>query len=130
MDIPKKRITEDVKESNNDQAISETDSKIYDFLDKHLEEANTDSFSLGFAKKIIQKIESKQQRQLNIKIYGLISVLLLISIPLFISFLNTEFILMLSSVLLRHKFIFCFLISVVILIQFGEKLINHKKDVH
>ena len=37
MDIPKKIITEGIKETNNDQATVETDSKIYEFLDKNLE---------------------------------------------------------------------------------------------
>lgn len=130
MDIPRKKITGDLEKNNRFQEMSENDSKIYDLLDSHLEKENTDGFSLGFSKNIVRKIEAKQQRRFNLKIYGFISMLLLVSVPLFVSFLNTEFISMLCSVLLKHKLMFSFLIIAVILIQLGEKLINSKKDIH
>ena len=130
MDTHRKRIIENQKENKNNQDISQPDSEIYDFLDSNLEKESVDGFSLGFSSNIIRKIEAKQQRRFNVKIYGLISILALMSIPLFISFLNKDFILMLFSVLLKHKFTFAFLIIAVILIQFGEKLINPKKDLH
>lgn len=130
MDIPRKKITGDLEKNNRLQEMSENDSKIYDLLDSHLEKENTDGFSLGFSKNIVRKIEAKQQRRFNLKIYGFISMLLLVSVPLFVSFLNTEFISMLCSVLLKHKLMFSFLIIAVILIQLGEKLINSKKDIH
>jgi hypothetical protein len=129
MDTPRKKIIEDLKENNSFQEISETDSKIYDFLDSNLEKENADSFSLGFSKNIIRKIEAKQQRRFNLKIYSLVSFLVLISIPLFISFLSTEFISMLFAVFLQNKFIIVFLLVGVILIQLGGKLINLRKDI-
>ena len=128
MDIHRKKNIDDLKENNIYQEMSETDSKIYDLLDSHLEKEKTGSFSLGFSKNIIRKIEAKQQRRLNIKIYCLISFLVLMSIPLFISFLNTEFISMLFSTFLQNKFVFAFLLLGVILVQFGERLINLKTD--
>lgn len=128
MDTHRKNSIEDHKENNNYQEISESDSEFYNFLNSNLEKENTDSFSLGFSKNIIRKIEAKQQRKLNLKIYSLISILLLISIPLFISFLNTEFISLLFTVFLQYKFVFAFLIFGVILIQFSERLIYIKKD--
>jgi len=128
MDTHRKNSIEDQKENNSYQEISESDSEFYNFLNSNLEKENTDSFSLGFSKNIIRKIEAKQQRKLNLKIYSLISILLLISIPLFISFLNTEFISLLFTVFLQYKFVFAFLIFGVILIQFSERLIYIKKD--
>jgi hypothetical protein len=130
MGIPRKKIIEDLEKNNSFKEISEKDSKIYDLLDSHLEKENSDGFSLGFSKNTVRKIEAKQQRRFNLKIYGLISMLLLVSVPLFLSFLNTEFISMIFSVLLKHKFMFSFLIIAVILIQLCEKLINPKKDIH
>ena len=128
MDTHRKNSIEDHKENNNYQEISESDSEFYNFLSSNLEKENTDSFSLGFSKNIIRKIEAKQQRKLNLKVFSLILILLLISIPLFISFLNTEFISMLFTVFLQYKFVFSFLIFAVILIQFSERLIYIKKD--
>lgn len=130
MGTHRKTIIENQKENKIAQDNSGPDSEIYDFLDSNLEKEGVDGFSLGFSRNIIRKIEAKQQRRFNVKIYGLISILALMSIPLFISFLNKDFILMLFSVLLKHKFTFAFLIIAVILIQFGEKLINPKKDLH
>lgn len=128
MDTHRKNSIEDHKENNNYQEISESDSEFYNFLNSNLEKENADSFSLGFSKNIIRKIEAKQQRKLNLKVFSLILILLLISIPLFISFLNTEFISMLFTVFLQYKFVFSFLIFAVILIQFSERLIYIKKD--
>ncbi|KQT35625.1 hypothetical protein ASG22_00955 [Chryseobacterium sp. Leaf405] len=130
MDTHRKNSIEDQKEHNIYQEIPKADQEIYDFLDRNFEKENNDNFSLGFSKKIIRKIEEKQQRRFNVKIYYLIAILVLISTPLFVSFLTTEFISMLFLVVLKHKFIICFLISMVILIQLGEKLINPKKDLH
>ena len=130
MDTPRKKITGDLEKNNRLQEMSENDSKIYDLMDSHLEKENADGFSLGFSKNIVRKIEAKQKRRFNLKIYILISLLLLVSVPLFLSFLNTEFISMLCSVLLKHKLMFSFLIIAVILIQLGEKFINSKKDIH
>lgn len=130
MDTPRKKITGDLEKNNRFHEMSENDSKIYDLMDSHLEKENADGFSLGFSKNIVRKIEAKQQRRFNLKIYILISLLLLVSVPLFLSFLNTEFISMLCSVLLKHKLMFSFLIIAVILIQLGEKFINSKKDIH
>lgn len=122
MDIPRKKNIEDLEENNSFQ-------EIYDFLDSNLEKENSDGFSLGFSKNIIRKIEVKQQRRFNVKIYCLVSFWVLVSIPLFISFLNTEFISMLFSVFLQNKFIVAFLLFGVILVQFGERLIRFKKDI-
>lgn len=130
MDTHRNNIIKGQKESYNDQAISETDSKIYDFLDNNLEKEDTNSFSLGFSKSLIRKIEAKQQRRFNVKIYGLISILVVMSIPLFINLLDSEFILMIFSTFIKYKFVFCFLIIAVVLIQFGEKLINSKIDIN
>ncbi|WP_379963070.1 hypothetical protein [Epilithonimonas sp. UC225_85] len=128
MDTHRKRIIENQKENKNNQDISQPDSEIYDFLDSNLEKESVDSFSLGFSTNIVRKIEAKQQRRFNIKIYGLVSILALINIPLFIGLFNKEFILMLFLVLLQHKFTFAFFIIAFVLIQFGEKLITPKKD--
>jgi len=76
-----------------------------------------------------RKIEARQQRRLYVKIYCLVFFLVLISIPLFISFLNTEFLAMLFSVFLQNKFIVAFLFFGVILVQFGENQINAIKDI-
>jgi hypothetical protein len=129
MDTHRNKNTEDLKEYNSYQEMSETDSKIYDFLDSKLEKEINDSFSLGFSRNIIRKIEAKQQRRFTIKIYCLISILLLMGIPLFISFLSTKFISMLFAVFLQNKFISIFLLVGVILIQSGGKLINLRKDI-
>ncbi len=130
MDIPKKKIIKDLEKNTNYMESSKSDSELYDLLDSLLEKENTDCFSLGFSKNIIRKIEAKKQRGFNLKIYILISILAVVSIPLFVSFLNTEFISILFSVLLKYKFIFIFLVIMVILIQFGEKLLNPGKDIH
>ncbi|KFF02767.1 hypothetical protein [Chryseobacterium luteum] len=122
MDIPRKKNIEDLEENNSFQ-------EIYDFLDSHLEKENSDGFSLGFSKNIIRKIEAKQQRRFNVKIYILISILMLMSIPMFVSFISSDFILMLFSVVSKYKFTFAFFIIAVILIQLGEKMINSRKDI-
>nr|WP_314498484.1 hypothetical protein [uncultured Chryseobacterium sp.] len=119
-----------MEKNTNYMESSKSDSELYDLLDSLLEKENTDCFSLGFSKNIIRKIEAKKQRGFNLKIYILISILAVVSIPLFVSFLNTEFISILFSVLLKYKFIFIFLVIMVILIQFGEKLLNPGKDIH
>lgn len=130
MDIPRNKTTEDLKENSNYQEMTETDSKIYDFLDSKLEKEDTDGFSLGFSRNIFRKIEAKQQRRFNVKIYGLISILLVMSIPLFINLLDSEFILMIFSTFLKYKLTSAFIIIAVILIQFGGKLINSKIDIN
>ncbi|WP_100074544.1 hypothetical protein [Chryseobacterium camelliae] len=130
MDIPKKKISKDQKENTANQQISEVDSEIYDFLDSELEKGNPNGFSSGFSKNIIRKIETKQQRKLNIKMYTLISILVLISISLLISFLNTEFISMLCTVFLHYRFLSIFFLVTVVLIQFGERLINARKGIN
>ncbi|MDH6252370.1 hypothetical protein M2347_002097 [Chryseobacterium sp. H1D6B] len=127
MDIPRKKIIEEQKENNNE--ISGLDSQVYDFLDSNLEKENTDSFSLGFSKNIIRKIEAKQQRRFNVKIYGLISILVVMSIPLFINLLDSEFILMIFSTFIKYKLTSAFIIIAVILIQFGGKSLSYKKDI-
>lgn len=129
MDTHRKKNIEDLKENNSYQDMSEADSKIYDFLDSHLEKENADGFSLGFSKNIIRKIEARQQRWFNIKIYSLISILVLMSVPLFIRFFSTDIVLLMTLVLLKYKFVFSFLIIAVVSIQFGEKLIGSKKDI-
>jgi len=128
MDTPRKNSAEEQKANNNYQETSESDSEVYNFLDNYLEKENTDSFSLGFSKNIIREIEAKQQCRFNIKIYGLIFMLSLISIPLFISFISNELISMILTVFLQYKFIFAFFICGVILIQFSERLIYINRD--
>lgn len=128
MDIPRKNNINDQKEISTYQKISEADSKIYDFLNRNFDKENTNSFSLGFSKNIIRKIEARQKRRLNVKLYSLVAILVLISIPLFMSFLNNEIISMIYTVFLQYKFIFSFLICGVILIQYSERLIDIKKD--
>lgn len=129
MDIPRNKTTEDLKENSNYQEMTETDSKIYDFLDSKLEKEDTDGFSLGFSRNIFRKIEAKQQRRFNVKIYGLISILVVMSIPLFINLLDSEFILMIFSTFLKYKLTSAFIIIAVILIQFGGKLLSYRKDI-
>ncbi|WP_027387735.1 hypothetical protein [Chryseobacterium gregarium] len=130
MDTPRKKMAEGLKENNSNQEIIESDDEFYNFLDRNLEKESTNSFSSGFSKNIIRKVEAKQQRRFNMKICILISILLVITIPMFVSFLSTDFILMLASAVSKHKFTFIFLILAVILIQLGEKLIISKKDLH
>lgn len=128
MDTPRKKITSDQEQNNSYCKISGSDSELYDFVDSNLKKENVDGFSLGFPKNIIRKIEAKQQRRFNQKIYCLISILVLMCIPFFLSFLTTEFIAVLFSLVLKYKFVFTFLIIIVISIQYGEKFINAKKD--
>lgn len=127
MDTHRNKIIEGQKESYNE--ISGLDSQVYDFLDSNLEKENTDGFSLGFPKNIIRKIEAKQQRRFNVKIYSLIFILVLLSIPFFITFLNKEFSLMILSTFLKYKLTSAFIIIAVILIQFGGKLLSYRKDI-
>lgn len=129
MDIHRNKIIEELKGNNNYQEILEVDKDIYDFLDGNLEKKNTDSFSLGFSKNIIREIEVKQQRRLNIKMYALISILVLISIPLFINLLDSEFILMIFSTFQKYKLTSAFIIIAVALVQFCGKLISYSKDI-
>jgi len=90
---------------------------------------NTDSFSLGFSKNIIRKVEAKQQRRFNIKIYSLACFLVLMSIPLFINLLDSEFILTIFSTFLKYKLTSAFIIIAVILIQYGGQSLTYKKDI-
>lgn len=129
MDTPRKNSIEEQKENNNYQEMSESDSEVYDFLDSNLEKENTDSFSLGFSKNIIREIEAKQQRGFNVKIYGLISILGVMSILLFINLLDSEFILMIFSTFLNYKLTSAFIIIAVILIQSGGKSLSYRKDI-
>ena len=129
MDTHRKNSTEGQKEHNSYQEISKADQEIYDFLDRSFEKENTDGFSFGFSKIITRKIEAKQQRRFNIKIWVLVSVLVLSSIPIFISFLNTEVISMLFSVFLQNIFIVAFLLFGVFLVQFGDRFTLFKKNI-
>lgn len=129
MDIHKNKTTEEVKDYKDYQEISESDSEIYEFLDLHLEKEKIDSFSLGFSKLIIRKIDAKQQRSFNIKIYCCAIFLGLIGVPMLINLLDSEFTLMIFSTVLKYKLTFAFTIIGVILIQFVGKLRTYGKDI-
>lgn len=129
MDILKNKITEELKENNDYQKISESDSEVYDLLDRHLQKENTDSFSLGFSNNIIRNIEAKQQRSFNIKIYSCAIFLGLMGIPLLINLFDSAFPLIIFSTVLKYKLTFAFIIICVILIQFGGKLLTYGKDI-
>lgn len=124
MDTNRKKIVDDFKEY---QDISENDMNAYELLYTHLEEKNTDGFSLGFSKNIIQKIEAKQQRSFNIKIYCLASILILIGIPFFIGFMDQEFFTLLLSTFLKYKFVVLMVLAGVVLIHFSDQLISKNK---
>jgi NADH:ubiquinone oxidoreductase subunit 2 (subunit N) len=125
MAINKNKIIEDLEENN--ESISAKDVNLYGLLYQGLEKKDMDGFSLGFSKNIIRKIEAKQQRRFNIKMYCLAFVLLLVGIPLFIGFLNKDLILLLVSTFLKYKFVIIFLLISVILIQFGDKILSKKR---
>ncbi len=126
MDTPKNKLTVNFAKSAEIKDHSENIPDLDALLTKNLVKENTEGFSLGFSNHLIRKIEVKQQRQLNVKLYCLAGSLLLICIPLLISFVNSDWILSLFSLFLKHKFLFAFSVAAVILIQFGEKLINRK----
>lgn len=128
MDIPRKKMTEDLKENNRFMEISKSDPELYDFLDSNLGKESPNNFSPGFSKNIIRKVEAKQQRRFNLKIYSILSFLVLISLPFFVIFFSTGIVSLIFSVFLKYKSVFSFLIIAVVLIQFGE-LISSRKDI-
>lgn len=126
MDTNRNKITEKLTKNNGFQEFTENDLDFEDFLYKNLEQDNIDGFSLGFSKNIIRKIEAKQQRRFNFKIYFLFGILLLISIPFFIIFFNKDAVSLWVFTFLKYKFAMIFLLASVIFIQLNDRFLKSK----
>ncbi|SDR02211.1 hypothetical protein SAMN05421664_3151 [Chryseobacterium soldanellicola] len=126
MDTNKKNKTlPDDQENYNE--LSESELKIYEILYDALEKAPENGFSLGFQNQIIRKIEVKQQRKFNIKVYALFSIILLMAVVFLTTFFNQDQFSMMFSMFLEYKFIAAFLLLTVILIQLSSRFMIFKE---
>jgi len=126
MDTNKKNQTLlDDQENNNE--LSESELKTYQILYDALEKAPEKGFSLSFQNQIIRKIEAKQQRKFNIKVYSLFSIVLLMAVVCLSTFFNQDQFSMMFSMFLKYKFVALFLLLTVILIQISNRFMISKE---
>jgi len=122
------KILQDLNENHESKKkISESDLKTYELLFNSLEKPQEKGFSLGFSNHIIRKIEAKQQRKFNLKIYSLFSVLLLMGLIFLSIFFSKDQMKMLFSIFLEYKFAVIFLLVMVISIQLSNKWFIQKE---
>jgi hypothetical protein len=126
MDINKKNQTLPDNQENYNE-LSESELKIYEILDESLKKTSEKSFSLGFSIQIIKKIEARQQRRFNIKVYALFSVILLMCLAFLTTFFNQDQFSMMLSIFLEYKFIILFLLSAVVFIQLSSRFMISKE---
>ncbi|GAA4162139.1 hypothetical protein GCM10022217_29030 [Chryseobacterium ginsenosidimutans] len=126
MDINKKNQTL-LNGQENYNELSESELKTYEILDESLKKTSEKGFSLGFSIQIIKKIEAKQQRRFNIKVYALFSVILLMCLAFLVTFFNQDQFSMMFSIFLEYKFIVLFLLSAVVFIQLSSRFMISKE---
>lgn len=128
MDTNKDKIIQDfLDHKENTIDIPESELKTYQFIYNALEKPVEKGFSLGFSKKIIRQIEAKQQRKFNIKMYSLLSVLLIFGLGFSTIFFSEDQVSILFSMFLKYKFIILFLLTIVSLIQLFSRLLIKKE---
>jgi hypothetical protein len=122
-----KKIQTLLDDQENNNELSESELKTYQILYGALEKASEKGFSLSFQNQIIRKIETKQQRKFNIKVYSLFSIVLLMAVVCLSTFFNQDQFSMMFSMLLKYKFVALFLLLTVILIQISNRFMISKE---
>ncbi|MDH6254304.1 hypothetical protein M2347_004031 [Chryseobacterium sp. H1D6B] len=128
MDTSKDKIIQNfLDEQETHPDVPESDLKAYQFIYDALEKPLDKGFSLGFPSQIIRKIEAKQQRRFNLKIYSLFSLLLVMSLGFSAVFFSGEQFSALFSIFLKYKFIVLFFLAVVISVQLCSRFLTAEK---
>lgn len=128
MDTNKDKKTNNFIADQKNQDEFEKDLLGFDILNDSLKKPSEKGFSLGFSTHIIRKIEAKQQRQFNLKIYSLLAVILLMSLVLLITLFNEDQLSMMFSLFFKYKFIILFTLIAVSLVQIGSRSFILKKE--
>ncbi|SHL34071.1 hypothetical protein [Chryseobacterium polytrichastri] len=130
MDTNKDKKTNNFIADQKNHDEFEKDLLGFDILNDSLKKPSEKGFSLGFSTHIIRKIEVKQQRQFNLKIYSLLAVILLMSLVLLITLFNEDQLSMMFSLFFKYKFIILFTLIAVSLVQIGSRsfILKEEKD--
>ncbi|ANF52127.1 hypothetical protein A0O34_17100 [Chryseobacterium glaciei] len=127
MDTNKDKKTQNFIDDQENYNESENDFNISEILNNSLKNSSDKGFSLGFSNQIIRKIEAKQQRKFNLKMYSLFSLLVVIGLGFLAVLFSEDQFLMMISLFLKYKFIILFSLITVILIQISSRLLTSKE---
>ncbi|PIF46392.1 hypothetical protein CLU96_3423 [Chryseobacterium sp. 52] len=128
MDTHKDKMIQNIFDDQKDvEEMSEKDLTIYEMVYKSAEKKPDTGFSLGFSTKIIRKIETRQQRQFNLKLYALCSVLLILCLGFMFVFFSEDQFSMMFSMVLHYKYMVIFFLFAVISIQVASRFLTIKK---
>lgn len=122
MDTNKDKKRQNLIDEQENYNESESDFNISEILNNSLKNSSEKGFSLGFSTQIIRKIEVKQQRKFNLKMYSLFSLLVVIGLGFSAVLFSEDQFLMMISLFLKYKFIILFSLIMVSLVQIGNRL--------
>ncbi|HCA09284.1 hypothetical protein [Chryseobacterium sp.] len=128
MDTHKDKIIQKIIDDQQDfQEISENDLNIYGLLYHSLEQKPDAGFPLGFSDTVIRKIEMKKQRQFNLKLYALFSVVLVMCLGFLFTFFSEDQFSMMISTAMEHKYIILFFVFIITSLQLASHFFTIKK---
>lgn len=128
MDTNKDKINQKITDDQKDfTELSDNDLNIYGMVYHSLEQKPDAGFPLGFSDTIIRKIEMKQQRQFNLKLYVLFSVLLVMCVGFLSAFLSEDQCSMMIATAMKHKYIILFSVFIVTSLQLASHFFSIKK---
>lgn len=127
MDTNKDKKTQNFIDDQENYTESESDFNISEILNNSLKNSSDKGFSLGFSTQIIRKIDAKQQRKFNLKMYSLFSLLVIIGLGFSAVLFSEDQFLMMISLFLKYKFMILLSLIIVILIQIGSRLLISKE---
>lgn len=127
MDTNKDKKTNNFIDDQENYNEFEKDLLGFDIINNSLKKPSEKGFSLGFSTQIIRKIEVKQQRKFNLKMYSLFSLLVIIGLGFLAVLFSEDQFLMMISLFLKYKFIILFSLITVILIQISSRLLTSKE---
>lgn len=127
MDTNKDKKTQSLFDDQENYNEFEKDLLGFNILNDSLKKSSEKGFSLGFPTQIIRKIEAKQQRKFNLKMYSLFSLLVIIGLGFLAVLFSEDQFLMMISLFLKYKFMILFSLIIVILIQISSRLLTSKE---
>ena len=127
MDTNKDKKTQNLIDDQENYNEFEKDLLGFNILNDSLKKPSEKGFSLGFSTQIIRKIEVKQQRKFNLKMYSLFSLLVVIGLGFSAVLFSEDQFLMMLSLFLKYKFMILFSLIIVILIQISSCLLTSKE---
>ncbi|WP_223605458.1 hypothetical protein [Chryseobacterium sp. OSA05B] len=128
MDTHKDKIIQKIIDDQKDfQELSGNDLNLYGMIYQSLEQKPDAGFPLGFSGTIIRKIEMKKQRQFNLKLYALFSVLLVMCLGFLFTFFSRDQLSVMISTVIEHKYMILFFVFIVTSIQLASHFFTIKK---